>query len=83
MTTKYTGAMLLSDLTDDLDDLSTLADRLGWFRAKVQAMTAAGITLSTQDEDDPQAVVVGTDDPLIANRFSLEIGDKTTISLFL
>lgn len=84
MTMKYSGTMLLSDLTNDLDDLSTLADRLEWFRAKVQALNAAGITLFTPEEDDPDAVVVCTDDPALAHRFGLaQMSDDAAMSLYL
>ncbi len=67
----YAGALLLSDLAYGLSGLEDFALRLEQTAARVREMAAAGIDLAV-DQDDPEAVVVVTDDPGTAKAFGLE-----------
>lgn len=64
----YAGALLLTDLAYGLSCLEEFALRLEQTAARVRMMAAAGIDLA-DDQDDPEAVVVVTDDPGTAKVF--------------
>ena len=81
---RYLGALLLSDLTDGLENLVQLADRLDMLTAKVRAMAMAGVAVALDHEGDPLAIVMSSTDSDQATRFHLEAADGaiTAISLF-